>query len=234
MGAALRSSSSGARTTAIGPSHAQAEPRRASPAEAERPEKGPGFLSSEGRKILPIIFLIVAAIAAAIVIATLIDPDTPNEGGGNGAGGGNGTKIDITGSEDFDPHGDDNAEHPEEVPLAHDGDAATFWTTQDYNDPIGLLKDGVGIVFDLGEPTEVSGVEVTFDGPGYAFELRAADDIGSDQSAFEEVESISSSDAVHQVAADGTTARFWLIWITDLPGGGGGSGSIAEVRFFGD
>ncbi|MFN2594350.1 MAG: hypothetical protein ABR579_05615, partial [Actinomycetota bacterium] len=27
--------------------------------------------------------------------------------------------------------------------------------------------------------------------------------------------------------------RYWLVWITDLPGGGGGSASIFEVRFFG-
>ena len=28
-------------------------------------------------------------------------------------------------------------------------------------------------------------------------------------------------------------ARYWVVWIVDLPGGGPGGASIGEVRFFG-
>ena len=47
---------------------------------------------------------------------------------------------------DFDPEGD-VSEHPESVAAATDGDPATSWTTEEYEN---FDKDGVGIMLDAG------------------------------------------------------------------------------------
>jgi hypothetical protein len=38
--------------------------------------------------------------------------------------------------------------------------------------------------------------------------------------------------ATVDLQVESNPARYWLVWITALPGEGGGSASIAEVRFF--
>ena len=46
-------------------------------------------------------------------------------------------------------------------------------------------------------------------------------------------EEVADSAAEETIDFDPESARYWLIWITDLPNGGPGSAAIAEVRFFG-
>lgn len=193
------------------------------------------FLRTEGRRIAPVILLIAGAIVAATVIASLVRvaDEGPREGdrggGGNNPGGG---RIEIQEARDFDPDGG-GGEHPESVPLAFDDDPATSWTTENYHDPLDAQgKQGVGLVFDLGEATEVGEVKVDFDAAGYGVELRAADSQGASADDFEVVASTDSSDQEHVFATDGHEARYWLVWITELQGGTG-RGEIAEVSFVG-
>ncbi len=210
-------------------------PQTPVPARASNSGASGSAAFQEMRRILPIVGLVVAAIVAAIVMASLLNDDTAGEGGGpedtgNGAGGGQ--AIEVQSATDFDPQGGDG-EHPTEVSLAYDGSDTTTWNTSNYSDPISIQKDGVGLLFDLGEPTEVANVEVMFDRPGYRMEIRASDQAGQSADAFEVIADTAASDATHEFTVE-TSARYWLIWITDLPGGTGGSGSIAEVRFLGD
>ena len=133
----------------------------------------------------------------------------------------------------IDPYGT-NGEHPEDAFLAADGDEATEWTTQEYQDSFDALgKPGVGLVFDLGSSREVAEVEVVSSMPGYSFELRAGDTAGTDESAFELVTSVDDADITAALSLESRSARYWLVWITSLPGGGAGSASIGEVSFFG-
>ncbi len=78
------------------------------------------------------------------------------------------TLVEVTGllASDLDPQGTDGGENPEDAPLAVDGDPQTAWQTSSYEQQFGPggLKTGVGLVIDLGEPRQVSGVDVSFVG----------------------------------------------------------------------
>ena len=148
-------------------------------------------------------------------------------GGGSAAG-----EIAVEAAEDFDPHAD-GAEHPDEVGLATDQNPSTAWSSETYQDALTLVKPGVGLIFDLGSSKEVSEVVVDLGGAGYALELRASDEKGADENAFEEVGSTAASAGSERFRFEPVSARYWLVWITGLPGGSGGSASIAEVKFIG-
>lgn len=182
--------------------------------------------------IVPVLVLVALAIAAVALLPRLLSPgDDPAEPPGDRAQTEAGARLDIAGARDFDPHGD-GAEHPESVALARDGDPATSWTTESYNASFDLLeKPGVGVLFDLGEPVDVA--EVKLWGHAGRFEVRAADEAGADEAAFEVVRAPREAlSATTVVDAGGRRARFWLVWITELPGGGG-SAEIAEAEFRG-
>ncbi|HVF04979.1 MAG TPA: protein kinase family protein [Frankiaceae bacterium] len=136
---------------------------------------------------------------------------------------------------DFDPLGD-GAENPNEVELAHNGDTTDAWhTTIYYNSPtFGNLKPGVGLLVDFGEPTSFDRVVVAFAQPGESVELRAGNRRGNDPAAYEVV--ANANDVKVPVTLrprPGTTARYWLIWITKLVESGDGkySAAIAELGF---
>jgi hypothetical protein len=188
--------------------------------------------------MIPILMLVIAAVALVFLAVNLTEEDpaerdrsrSEQEGGG-GAGGGS-KSLEATAT-DFDPHSDDGEEHSAEAPLAVDGDDATAWGTSSYQAPLSVIKPGVGLLFDLGEAREVGEVEVRLGTPGASFELRAGDSADGDETAFELLEGVEQAQAVSSIDAEGATYRYWLVWITDLPGGGGGRASIAEVTFIG-
>ena len=176
----------------------------------------------------------MGAVALVAVIATLASREAddgilPGGNRGNGGGGGNGA-ISVERVSDFDPYGD-GEEHADEAALAADGNTSTEWTTENYTSSLELQnKPGVGLVFDLGESVEVGSVEVT-GSSDLALELRASDELGENEQAFDEVDSATATGDVETFEADGATARYWLLWITSLPNDAGGSASIAEVEF---
>jgi serine/threonine-protein kinase len=214
------------------------EPRPESVMEPPRRPRRGLHISPEVLRLIPIIVFIAAAITAAVLIGSALTSREPTgSGGGNGGnGGGNGgSALSIASAHSFDPasEGGDGVEHEEEVGNSFDGDAATTWSTEDYDDSISLLKEGVGLLYDLGNSSEVAQVEIAFDRAGYVFEVRAADEAGDVAGDFELVGESDGSGEEEVVDVQGTTARYWLVWITELPGGGGGRGAIAEVRFVG-
>ena len=183
------------------------------------------------RWVVPVLVLIAVAAGVAILISVLSgrDDGSPRQ---SRPPGGSAARVQVAGVTDFDPHGS-GGEHPEEAPLAADGDPTTAWTTESYDDPLSVIgKSGVGLVFDLGSPTEVTRVEIKSPSPGYDLELRAGDEPGDDETAFELVQSVQGAGPDETVTASSTN-RYWLVWITSLPGGGGGTAAIGEVEFFG-
>jgi hypothetical protein len=120
------------------------------------------------------------------------------------------------------------------VPLAVDGNPTTAWRTSTYFDPLSLQKSGVGLMVDLGEPTDVSDVRLTMIGAGTDLELRAAPDATTAPTSPEQMR------VVAQQAGAGTdvtlepnrpvTTQYLLIWLTELPAVEGGfRGQVAEV-----
>ena len=62
---------------------------------------------------------------------------------------------------DFDPEGDPPEENPDLAPLAVDGKPATAWQTSTVlPEPPAALKSGVGLLVDLGKPTQVGSVRL--------------------------------------------------------------------------
>jgi putative peptidoglycan lipid II flippase len=95
-----------------------------------------------------------------------------------------------------------------------------------------LGKPGVGLLFDLGSDRDVERIRLRTDTPGYALEIRAGPNVPDDESSLEVVARAGEVRPSSVLQAKGA-GRYWLVWITSLPGGGGGSAQVAEVEFFG-
>ncbi len=204
---------------AVGSAPASAVPGRAAP-------------SGDVRWIARVLLLIAGAVAAAVLITTLATQDENGLlGGGRGGNGDRGGASAISATvSDFDPYGD-GQEHAEDAPLAADGNTSTAWTTESYTSSLELQdKPGVGLVFDLGDSVEVGSVKITGE-EGLELELRASDQVGNDEASFDEIDSSDGTDVVETMTFDPAEGRYWLVWITSLPGDAGGTASIAEVEF---
>ncbi len=190
--------------------------------------------------ILRVVAAIGITIALALFVASLVNEERPAREGRPAVGGGGGDNDDAGASDvevasvtDFDPHGGDG-EHPDEVENTIDGDGSTAWTTQTYSASLEVLgKPGVGLLFDLGGDVEVESVSIV-GSPGMDVELRVADEPGDDETSFEEVASRNGTPESYDLSFDGTSGRYWLVWITKLSGEGGGRSSIYEVGFDGN
>lgn len=186
------------------------------------------------RWLVPVILLIAAAAGIAFLISSLASNDAPGPRSGKTSGAAP-SKLEVSAASDFDPGGD-GGEHPEDVRFAVDGDPGTAWATEDYNDSLSALKAaddaGVGLVLDLGSAERVSRVEILSPTPGYDAEIRAGDAAPSSADDLDLVAKVTGAARDEDVDAS-ATARYWLVWITDLPGGAGGRAAIGEVELFG-
>lgn len=180
-----------------------------------------------------VLLLVAAVVVIALAVGWLLGADEREQAQqrADGNGGPAGNELEIAHAADFDPEGDDT-EHGDSVVLAYDGVDSTFWETETYDDGFaGVGKSGVGLVFDLGDSTEVVAVEVVTRTPGIALEIRVADAPGTDQDDFETVADISSAAPTQEIDV-GESGRYWLVWITQLPPTSGRA-IISEVRFLG-
>lgn len=126
---------------------------------------------------------------------------------------------------DFDPLGD-GEEHRGEVGNLVDGDPATTWSTQTYLDQLGPppgLKTGVGLVLDLGEPREVSAVEVRAGQGRTALALYAADEAPTAAPTGSPAATAEGSGRLALVPEPSgeepapVVGRYLVLWLTSLP-----------------
>jgi serine/threonine protein kinase len=205
---------------------------------APEPEPQPSAEThhTDTRWVGPVLGLIVLAALLAFAVPRLLEDEPTSRarrpGGGAAPAADPGAKVDVSDVESFDPDGD-GTEHSEEAPLAIDGDPSTGWGSETYDDPIGLLKGGIGLVFDLGSPQEVSSVKLATSTPGLAVEIRAGDTSPVAADDLEVVTRTEAAKAAEELTFDGVEARYWLVWITQLPGDGTGTAELEEVSFFG-
>jgi serine/threonine protein kinase len=188
---------------------------------------------SPTRAVLPVLLLVAAAVVAAIWLASVLSDRSPSRNNSpDTSNGGASGRLTIASAQDLDPYGD-GEEHAEDVPLAYDGDTATAWETESYEDTLSLLgKRGLGLVFDLGESVQVAEVEVT-GCTDCEIQILAGDSLEDTETAYEAVAESGSADDVQTFDVDDFTAQYWVVWITSLPGGGGGSATVSEVSFLG-
>jgi len=142
--------------------------------------------------------------------------------------------VAIASVDDFDPQGGADGENGEDVGLAIDGNPGTAWTTSTYYDPLNLLKDGVGLTVDLGEPTEVSEAKLTLVGTPTNLELLAPQDGRTVPAGTEGLETVASmknaGTTVELELTEPVTTQYLVVWLTSLPAVEGGfKGQIAEI-----
>lgn len=171
----------------------------------------PGRRSRRVRSSLPLLLALLVVLAGAGLLGFIVSNRSEDRGGGS---------VKLTAVSDFDPEGGDG-EHPEDVPSATDGDAATFWTTETYSN---FTKSGVGIVLDAGRPVDLEQIEIVSDQPGFTAAIRAGDrpdggfvDISDERTV--------ERRTVFELEG-GEEYRFYLIWITDP----NGVAHVNEVR----
>jgi len=132
-----------------------------------------------------------------------------------------GDPVNLAGITSYDPQGD-NDERNDIVDQAIDGDPDTAWNSHTYLTPNwGNLKDGVGLVVDLGDSTEVGEVEILFPQGDYGAEVLVGDDptpegatrIGQDDAA---------SGTWTVTAEEPVTGRYVIIWFDRAWTGPGG------------
>ena len=220
----------------------------------EEPATGTTDLEEDGAKRhrlvvvgLPLLALLVVAALAwwfgkgVISVAGDVDEtpgstpsssSAPAEGSETGAPVEAGAAIAIAGAEVFDPQGDGDPDHPEDVPLAFDGDAATAWSTYEYrgSPAFGNLKDGVGLLLDLGSAQDLAAVTITTTAPGATVEVRTGDAAAEELDGFTSVAGAELGQETELAFDEPVSAQYVLVWITALvPSEGGFSAGIAEV-----
>jgi hypothetical protein len=135
----------------------------------------------------------------------------------------------------YDPKG--NQDETDGLSDATDGDPATAWRTDRYRRTalFGGLKPGIGIIYDFGTRTALKQVTVATDLPGVQVEIRAGDAADEpDPQAYRVVGQPKTMRASDTFAiADGTSARYYVVWITKLIPSDDGRywGSLSEITF---
>jgi eukaryotic-like serine/threonine-protein kinase len=144
-----------------------------------------------------------------------------------------GGPVKVTKGTVFDPGGDGEPENDSQVPQSFDGDPATVWKTLTYQGAptFGNLKDGVGVVYDLGSEQKVVGATIATTMPGATVEIHAAsgpDGALEDWPLLAKGTLEKSTDFSFEKPA---STRYVLVWITELAEGDGGfQADLAEVE----
>jgi hypothetical protein len=185
--------------------------------------------------LIPLILLFLAAVAVAIglLIGQLEVGGPlgirPNQDPG--------AEVAIRSVDDYDPQGNDGAEHPEEAPSAVDGDVQTAWETDRYTTAqLGGLKTGVGLIVELESDIEIGGLVVASRLSGWTFQVFDAGGVDGVPDAADArpdtngARTFTVEDGVAEIDLEPFRSGAVLIWITGLaPDGGGFKASIAEV-----
>jgi hypothetical protein len=105
------------------------------------------------------------------------------------------------------------------------------WRTQTYVSPdFGGLKDGVGLLLDLGASRTVSRVTFDVGGGPIAVELRAGDSASGSASGFQRVAADpSASGSTTMSVKGGGEHRYWLLWVTELGAADGGYRAVIQA-----
>jgi hypothetical protein len=194
-------------------------PRRQRPARSPAPASTSAFRSWG---LVPLILLLVAALAVG---GFFLFGDVLPVGGNGGGPADEGVRpLQIQTAQDYDPveGGGDTTEYPDRVTFAFDGDRATAWQTEGY-DQQDMDKDGVGIFFDLGSSQEVGQIKLRTLAPGWEFEVRGSDDPETFSEVLTSTDGDTSFEAgsgITRIELQPASYRYVLIWVTFLGGSG--------------
>jgi hypothetical protein len=162
------------------------------------------------------VVLVLAAVAAALLIAALTGSDESSTGGEAPQG----STVELTEAQAFDPPPGDEEEHDSEVRLAIDSNPDTTWTTETYNTAIiedAVSKPGVGLIVDAGQSVSGKKLTILSDVAGWSLQVYGAasgppktlQDWGS---PIGEASDMDSDQTVELTAT--RPSRYYLLWIT--------------------
>jgi serine/threonine-protein kinase len=159
----------------------------------------------------PIVIGVLALLAIAAIVIGLLAISGTN----NSTPPPSNTHVELTGITSYDPFGDNKTENTPAAPNITDGNQATYWSTEHYNDAPSLDKPGVGVVVDAGRVVQLTRMTIVTDTPGFTAQIQATNTEGATP------ETVSPSKVVgtttsFDVSANGPK-RYYVIWITRLP-----------------
>jgi hypothetical protein len=140
--------------------------------------------------------------------------------------------VSVVGGSSFDPFGE-GGESDSMIGNLLDGDTATSWRTERYQDPLPLVKPGVGVQFEVqGTPHRIELVGLSA-GTGFQVYWSAGEEEELDDR--ERVAAARASPGVTTLELPIRSDGHWLVWMIDLPQQGDGTyyATITEVRFTG-
>jgi hypothetical protein len=129
--------------------------------------------------------------------------------------------VSIAGAAAIDPQGDNN-ENGDLAKNAVDGDRSTSWHSERYDSPnFGGIKQGLGLVLDLGDNSTVTAVTVNAPGTDGTVELRASDTSRYEGSRLVATGQLTGHGTVALTPAKPVPTRYLILWFTRVPENGG-------------
>ena len=184
-----------------------------------------------GRVILATLILGPLALAVALAVDRTTPTGPARADGDRRAV----TAIPIATAVPYDPMGDSDQENNPQAPRAIDGDPATSWSTEGYNDQTFGTKSGVGLVLRLESPARLGTLRLVgstgWKGTAYVTASDPSAATGPPTSGGIPIDMGTSPSTID---LGDTSGSYVLIWITDLgPSAGRHRVELAEVSLSG-
>ncbi len=163
---------------------------------------------------LPMILALAGALVLAGVIAALVLRHHRAPLGAGGSGGD--AAAQLRGVGDYDPQGD-GGEHGYSAGKATDGNPSTYWDTEFYNTrQFGGLKAGLGLVLDAGKAVKLEQITVHTTTGGFTARIESGNSRNGGFTPDSSSQTVSDGTTF---TLDGATARYYVLWISELPPG---------------
>jgi hypothetical protein len=197
--------------------------------------RGRGLMSRAAWALAGLLLVVGLGLAGWQLATALNDGtgDTPSSDGTATESTSGQRPLKVAGIAAFDPPPGDGEENDDRAARVLDGNTSTVWTTKTYRQQFGPggLKEGVGLVLDLGKAETVQSLAIALRGSGTDLELRVADRRSDQLDDYKVVAQASNQNGLAEVRPDDPVkARYLLVWLTALPADGSGyQGTIAEI-----
>jgi eukaryotic-like serine/threonine-protein kinase len=184
---------------------------------------------------------LAAAFAGGLVLAAIAVFATQALQDPGDAAGADPLEYQVVAVDVFDPDDPLSPDNPDDASRAADGDLTTEWSSAPYaTGDFDGDKEGIGLLFDLGDDVEVRGLTLELRRGGLDVELFAAEELPDPEDgigAWGDGPLASQTDVrpTQPFTLNPTEKRYWLLWITGLSTDGGGefTAEVADVRFHG-
>ncbi|MDT3395271.1 protein kinase family protein [Streptomyces sp. B1866] len=214
------------------------QPGRGAPARAPRPSAAavtpPPPLQSRTGRVLKwaVSGLLIAALGLGSwqLADTLLKEEHHSGGASGGQHGGDGKisrpaskPLRIASGTEYYPDG--TPQHVSQAPNTYDGDASTYWATKSFKEGPRLnpaVKEGVGLVYDLGAPQKLTGASISlrYGGDYTSVALYATDSLSSAtplSSMRRLAATRTSSTTAKLTVTDSSQTRYVVVWMTEMP-----------------